>query len=370
MTAHKSKGLEFETIFLLHVTDKHWGNKIKKELIKLPHGILKTKAINDENDEEERRLFYVGMTRAKKHLFLTLAKNYGGIREKKPSGYVGETGIKIQEVSEKDAKVGEGQIGLFGVESGFRQPKAEKIKAFVPKTVSYSAINTYEECPLKYKYSYVLNIPQAPTSALTFGDTIHKTLKEFHSRLLFEPVSFKDLLEIYQKNWDPTGYKDAEHREAQFEAGKVLLKNYYGNPENQKAKPIELEKWFNIWVDGTKFNGKIDRIDKLSSGGVEIIDYKTGSPKDQKYVDADEQVAFYSIGAKEALGYEPKKLSMYFLESGEKITTTRTSKQLEEQKEKAVKVVGDIKKGKFEASPGMHCNWCAYREICPFAFKG
>ena len=371
MTVHASKGLEFPVVFMTNLVSDRFPTRSRKDTIDLPDEIIKeTLPVGDSHLQEERRLFYVGMTRAKKYLFLTLAKNYGGVREKKPSGYIGETGVKIKEVSAEDLKIGQSQIGLFGLESGFREPKAEKIKNFVPKSLSYSAISTYEECPLKYKYSYVLNIPQAPSHALTFGDTIHKTLKEFHSRLLFGPVSYDELLEIYAVNWDPTGYLSAEHREEQFEAGKKLLKNYYDQSENLQAKPAELEKWFNIWIDGIRFNGKIDRIDKLAGGGVEIIDYKTGNPKDQKHVDNDKQMSFYSIGAKEALGYEPKKLTMYFLESGEKFSTTRTPAQLAEKKKEVSKVVDEIKSGKFEASPGRHCSWCPYREICPFAYKG
>lgn len=371
MTVHASKGLEFPVVFMVNLVADRFPTRNRKDAIDLPDEIIKeTLPVGDSHLQEERRLFYVGMTRAKKYLFLTLAKNYGGVRDKRPSGYIGETDVKMTEVSPEDLRGVGGQIGLFGLESGFREPKAEKIKNFVPKSLSYSAVKTYEECPLKYKYSYVLNIPQPATHALTFGDTIHKTLKELHSRLLFGPVSYEELLEIYAKNWDPNGYLSSEHREQQFEAGKGLLKNYFADTANLQAKPAELEKWFNIWIDGIKFNGKIDRIDRLPDGGVEIIDYKTGTPKDQKHVDADDQVTFYSIGAKEALGYEPKKLTMYFLESGEKFSTTRTPEQLAEKKEEVSQVIAEIKSGNFEATPGMQCTWCPYQNICPFAYKG
>ena len=87
-------------------------------------------------------------------------------------------------------------------------------------------------------------------------------------------------------------------------------------------------------------------------------------------MDKDLQVALYAIGAKEALGLEPKLLTFYFLESGKKVSTTRTEKQLKAEKEKVGEIIDKIKSGKFEATPGMHCNWCDYKNICPYAYKG
>ena len=82
------------------------------------------------------------------------------------------------------------------------------------------------------------------------------------------------------------------------------------------------------------------------------------------------QVTIYAMAAKEALGYKPEILSLYFLEAGEKITTTRTDKDLEKEKVRIAETIDKIKTGHFEANPTMQCNWCPYRDICPFAYKG
>ena len=371
MTVHSSKGLEFPVIFMVNLASDRFPTRNRKDMIDLPDEIIKeTLPTGDSHLQEERRLFYVGMTRAKKYLFLTLAKNYGGVREKRPSGYILETGVKPVKVSEEEVKGVGDQVGLFGIESGFKEPKAEKITNFEPKFLSYSQINSYETCPLQYKYSYVLNLPQAPSHALTFGDTIHQTLRDFHSKKMFGEVSLVELLKIYNQYWNPNGYVDADHRQAQYERGKELLSRYYEENSGVGVKPLALEKKFNVLIDGTKFNGRIDRIDPLPGGGAEIVDYKTGSPKDQKYVDSDDQVTFYAIGVKEALGYDPKKLSLYFMETNKKFSTTRTSEQLTEKKKEVGEVVKKIKSGSFKANPGAHCGWCAYRKICPFAYKG
>jgi DNA helicase-2/ATP-dependent DNA helicase PcrA len=182
-------------------------------------------------------------------------------------------------------------------------------------------------------------------------------------------VTYDELLDIYEKNWQPLGYLDETHRNLRFESGKKLLEDYYGKNINNKVKHEALEKPFTIKLDGIKFTGRIDRIDTLEDGGVEIIDYKTGAPKTQKEVDKDQQVSIYAIAAKEALGLDPKILSLYFVETGEKISTTRDEIQLEKTKEHLIEIIEKIKNGNFEATPGMHCEWCSYKDTCPFAYK-
>jgi len=370
LTVHSAKGLEFPIVFLVNLVTGRFPTRNRKDVIQMPDELVKeTLPTGDEHLQEERRLFYVGMTRAEKYLYMLMSKNYGGVRERKPCGYVEETGLISKEVQPDEiSSKKEGQKPLFGVESGFKDPVLTK-QDFTPKFLSYSQLDTYKICPLRYKYSYVLKVPSSPSHNLSFGITIHDTLRDFHSRQMFDEVSLNDLLTIYENNWQPLGYKDEDHRNHRFEDGKKLLEKYYERHKDEESKPLELEKSFNLKIGGIRFYGRIDRIDKIN-GGIEIIDYKTGNTKTQKDVDKDDQVAFYAIAAKEALGMEPKKLTYYFLESGEKISTTRTDKQLESKKEEAGQIVEDIKKGEFEAKPGMQCSWCDYNEVCPFAYKG
>ncbi len=373
LTVHASKGLEFPVVFMVNLVSDRFPTRNRKDVIELPEEIIKeTLPSGDAHIQEERRLFYVGMTRAKNYLYMTLGKNYGGKRDKTPSGYIFETGLELVELDEASLlnQQKRDQIGLFGLESGFRDPKIQSSTTFVPNFLSFSQIDTYKSCPLQYKYKYVLGIPVAPNHALSYGITIHDTLRDFHKALAFgEKVDLTKLLEMYNKNWQPTGYLDAEHRALRFEDGKRLLSEYFEKNKDYDAKHVALEKSFNIKIAGIKFYGKIDRIDRLPDGRVEIIDYKTGTTKDQKDVDKDSQVAYYALAAQEALGLNPDVLTYYFLESGDKISTTRTKKQLDEIKTETAEIIDQMKEGKFIATPGMHCSWCDYKDICPFAQK-
>lgn len=371
LTVHSSKGLEFPVVFMVNLVGGRFPTKNRGDPIEMPDDLVKeTLPSGDFHIQEERRLFYVGMTRAQKYLYLTYANDYGGKRELRPSGFLQETGCENVAVEAKETKEATSQVGLFGVESGFRKPKAEKIKDFDPKHLSYSQVDSYKICPLQYKYSYVLNVPTPPKHALSFGITIHDTLRDFHTALMFgDKVTVDNLLAMYEKNWQPLGYMDEEHRQMRFEEGKKLLRRYFEKYVGEELRPLALEKSFNIKIGGKRFFGRIDRIDPLLGGGVEIVDYKTGAAKDQKFVDKDDQVAFYAIAAKEALGMEPKKLTYFYVESNEKVSTERTNEQMQKTKKEVVEVIKKIKDGQFGATPGTHCTWCDFKDICPFAKK-
>ena len=368
LTVHASKGLEFPVVFMIDLVSDRFPTRDRKDAVEIPVELIKEiLPSGNPHIQEERRLFYVGMTRAEKYLYLVSAKDYGGKREKKPSGYIEETGVVLEKIDKVETGK---QQSLFGVDSSFRDPKLQKVHNYVPYSLSFSKIEDYRNCPLKYKYKYVLNIPTPPNHALSFGITIHDTLRDFHAnKLVGKDPTYEDLLEMYKVNWQPLGYMNTEHREEYFKNGEVLLKKYWEQEKKNKTVPVAFEKSFNLKIDGIKFFGRIDRIDPLPDGGVEIIDYKTGKTKDQKFVDKDDQVAFYALATKEALGMEPKKLTYLYVESGEKLSTKRTEEELKKKKEEIKGIVTEMKKGDFRASPGMQCTWCDFSSICPFAYN-
>lgn len=372
MTVHASKGLEFNTVFMINLVSDRFPTRDRKDLIQVPEELIKeTLPVGNAHLQEERRLFYVGMTRAQKYLYLLSSKSYGGKRQKRVSGYVEETGIKLTELDSQQKNTLK-QVELFGVESSFRDAKVQKISDFFPTSLSYSRISDYKKCPLKYKYRYVLNVPTPPSAALSFGITMHDTLRDFHQKQFAgAKVTLQQLFEIYEKNWQPLGYSGKDHMQTRFESGKELLEKYY-NKHSQDYKNIkELEKSFMLKLAGVKFYGRIDRVDgKKDSTEVEIVDYKTGTSKTQKEVDKDDQITIYALATQEALKLKPTKMIMHYLEDDIKVSTTRTQDQLENMKEEISEIVDEIKGGNFKAKPGNICAWCEYKDICPMAYRG
>ena len=361
MTIHASKGLEFQTVFIGGCIVGRFPSRNRKEAIQIPDELITHlhTPVGDAHIQEERRLFYVALTRAKKNLFLTYAKKYGGVRERKPSGFLQETEIEhLHEDKLIDQKP---------------EQKTKIIIDHAPITpeirhASYSQIDTFKTCPLKYKYRYLLKIPAQPHHALSFGQTIHNVLHQFHKNSMGrrEHLSLEDLLALYQHHFIHAGYESVDHKNERYEKGKEYLKNYFQTHTKIFGTPIKLEESFSLKISGTTIIGKIDRIDK-TAGGYELIDYKTGSTKDQKKVDTDEQLSIYALAAKEALKIEIASLALYFIESNEKIVTTRTEKQLKKIKQKLEKQVRQIQQSTYQPKPGnpFPCRYCEYRQMCP-----
>ncbi|MCX6705857.1 MAG: PD-(D/E)XK nuclease family protein, partial [Candidatus Woesebacteria bacterium] len=240
---------------------------------------------------------------------------------------------------------------------------------------------TFKTCPLHYKLKYIYKVPTPKTASQSFGTTMHTTLKEFYTKIKEEPhfakASRGDLekliLSLLDDNWISEGYLDKSQRVKFLEKGKDYLRGFLKEGFNPKVKTVSLELPFTVPLgNNLKVGGKIDRIDILPSGGIEIIDYKTGATiPSQKDVDKNLQLSFYALAATkiptEPLGKLPKKikLSLYFLDSQEKITTERTREELEKAVDEIFRLRNEIEKSEFKCSNHIFCqNRCEYSLFC------
>ena len=301
MTAHKSKGLEFEYVFLTHLTDKHWGNKTKRELIKLPQGILKTKATNEENDEEERRLFYVALTRAKKNIFLSYADSYGetgNLSLTVPSKFVGEIPKELlTEVMTKSYEDNFDERLLLTFAKKKWAPSVA-LQDFLSQIIhdfvlSPTALNAYLECPQRFFYDNILRVPKTKDFTQSYGTAVHKALE-----LLFK--KYKRDLKLPSKDELINDFKDAledeiftkEDLDRALSRGVEILTKYYefySSDWRKRGIPLSCEYDFSrhdVHFKDIPVTGKIDRIDLIDkvSNTVRIIDYKTSSPKSINYL--------------------------------------------------------------------------------------
>ncbi|MFA5770877.1 MAG: ATP-dependent DNA helicase [Patescibacteria group bacterium] len=371
LTVHSAKGLEFSVVFLVNLTEERFPTRHKKEIISIPENLIKEiLPTGDYHIQEERRLFYVGLTRAKDQVFLSSSKFYGeGKRVRKISRFVIET-LGDELVSKKTnlKKEQKSQLTIFD----FKTPKQTKQVSGnpTPTNFSYSQLNSYKTCPLQYKYQYVLKIPTNPTSAESFGITIHKTLQDFYSEFLVnKKVNKKRLLEFYKKSWIPIGYSSKSHEERMKKEGEKMLINYFNKYHFSTLNIIGLEKLFKIKIANDIFlTGKIDRIDSISKNEIEIIDYKTGKKPSKKELTKSMQLTIYTLAAQDKNLFNKKlkdiNLTFYYLQAPEKITLKKTEDDLLETREKIINIVEDIRQNIFPANPGIHCDFCPFKIIC------
>lgn len=234
--------------------------------------------------------------------------------------------------------------------------------------LSYSSISTYQTCPLQYKFQYVDKLPPKPTPNLSFGNSIHAALKWLYDVPVPKPASEEDLLNALVENWKREGYESPEQEQDFLEQGKQILRTYYRTNVKDFQIPVALEQRFEIKLnDDLTVSGIIDRMDKLLSGGYEIIDYKTNRRLPPKAkVDSDLQLSIYHLAAQETWGWEPEKLSFYFLIPNQKMTTSRTKKDIEATKEEILKVAEGVARQDFDPVQNALCPWCDFQALCPF----
>jgi len=363
-TVHSAKGLEYPVVFMVQLAHLRFPGRNLSDQIELPDELIpEERPSGDFHLQEERRLFYVGMTRARERLNLTVAEMYTAKRVSKPSSFIAEA---LGETPPQSVPAG---VGLL--------PEAAQARALaweqkmVPRTTevkrfSYSQLKDYEKCPRFYKLKYIFRIPETPAHNASFGKSIHDALFEYHKALAEgKAVSSGELSAIYRKRWVAAGYESKEHEDSMYEKGLELLEKYHRTDARRDSLPEMLEKEFSVNLGSCHLVGRIDRIDRLPDGTYEVIDYKTGKSRPQKEVDKDEQLTVYALACREALGIEPGIFSLYFVKQGEKVSTTRSEKQMAEVKEAVIRTVEEIRAGNFKPVKNeRNCGQCEYRIIC------
>ncbi len=379
LTIHSAKGLEFPVVFLVNLVAARFPTLERKEQIPIPENLIKEiLPTGDYHMQEERRLFYVGMTRARDRLYFTAAKYYGeGKREKRLSPFFEESlGERISNFPASPAgrqfpisNEKKQQLSLIDWEKDEEEKDTQPIRQPITY-VSYSQLSTFNTCPLQYKYRYILKIPVPPSAALTFGDTMHKTIRAFYELVKQAMNPTKDtLIRLLDDYWSSIGYGDKGYEEKMKKQGVKLLTEFYEKGFDPKRIPTDLEQPFRLKITPMlKLGGKIDRVDTLPDGKIEIIDYKTGQAPKGRDVTQDLQLTVYALAATDDGIYRklPEKVivSFYFFEGQEKISATRSQEQLEEAKNEIAKKADEISRSDFRPTPGKHCDFCEFRLIC------
>jgi DNA helicase-2/ATP-dependent DNA helicase PcrA len=387
LTVHSAKGLEFPVVFMCNLVSDRFPTRNMSDRIPIPDELIKESISEDldsrqEHIQEERRLFYVGSTRAQEKLYLTAAHYYGDAkRRKKPSIFLYE--ILDQDVDKAFSKPDIGGAQESAQERLSRYKREDDILEAgmqdidTTKRVSYSQLNTYEDCPKKYKYAYVLRVPSKAHASLSFGTTIHNTLKDFYTlhkeskeglEGIVEEPNEEKLLELYATHWVSRGYDSKDHEKKRKRSGEKMLREYYRNLYREDQKPYRMEESFSVHVNDSVFVGKIDRIDIVDDSKekleVEIIDYKTGKVKNEANIKKDLQLPLYALFAEEKLGLKVVGAKYIFVEHSEVVEVDVSREKKEEAREKVVEIIEEIRKQNFAPTPGYLCRYCDYNTVC------
>ncbi|MFH1713359.1 MAG: UvrD-helicase domain-containing protein [Candidatus Jacksonbacteria bacterium] len=393
LTIHSAKGLEFKYVFIVNMVQQRFPTNRRSDPIEMPMDLIKTREILPQGDghlQEERRLFYVALTRAKQGIFLTAAQNYGGKRNTKPSQFLLEAGILKDKNEFTSMHTDSINNALLNHTTTIKTSNQLPITNYqLPKEFSYSQIAAFRKCPLQYRYQFILKIPQDKgKGTFSFGQTLHSTMLEIFKRIkmrasstqtsLFEKmaavlpqkndlITLDEIYQIYQQKWIDDWYDDADNKKHYYKAGKKILKEFYECHQNNWPVPLYLEKPFHINLDNYILKGRIDRIDKINDNkGIEIIDYKTSLYKEKLYSDDKTQLLIYQI-ALENNDSQPQKLTYYYLNDKKQGAVSFIGKadEINKTKKNLIETIEQIKQSDFPAKPSeWTCKYCDFKNIC------
>jgi len=325
------------------------------------------------NGQEERRLFYVAMTRSCDSLTF-YAKQGTGKKDPTPSGFLREL-LKDPTIRpwlcQREARAFQTSIFAQAAEPSLASRTSEWLSlppaGNLGTRLSASAIQRYERCPLQFKLEREWRIPGEVPAALQYGATMHRVLRAYYDSIRFDrPLGEDDLIAMFKDDLARAHLQDRYQHELYERQGVDQLKDFFAACRRSAVPEVlHTEEGFDIKVGDCTVAGRIDRIDRLKDGTVAITDYKTGKPQSQDDADESLQLSIYALAAQQKWGYAVDRLVFYNLQENTSVIARREAIELDEARHKVETVAGKIAEGKFDAKPGFYCAWCAYANICP-----
>lgn len=290
LTAHGSKGLEFEYVFLAGTNANNWEKKRKPTGgYKIPDTVFSSRAEGD-NQEELRRVFYVAITRAEKYLAISYARLSNENKPLEPSQFIAEIqdshNLMVAKPTISTEEMFEFQQLLFtGQQPVMQNAEEDFINTLLEKFVmNVTALNNYLSCPLKFYYQNLVRIPGGKNEATEFGSAVHYAVERLFRKMKGDPQHQFPPVEtmIDDFNWHLRRHRENFTKEAyerRLEQGSIIIPEYYNKYIDTWNKIALVEVNIrDVVVKGVPIKGKLDKIE-FNGKDVNVVDYKTGDSK-------------------------------------------------------------------------------------------
>jgi DNA helicase-2/ATP-dependent DNA helicase PcrA len=383
LTVHQSKGLQFDIVYLIGLAEGRFPLTTNRPTLELPVALTGLDAVDDPDLRlaEERRLFYVAITRARDELMLSHARSGArGGRARRPSRFIAEAlgrpiadaadaavAEAVDEVGDPLAALGmsgEGHAAVVGPSAG---------RATRQLVLSFSQIDDYLTCPMRYRLRHELRVPTPAHHALVVGSALHQAVAVANvARMRGERPDEATVMTAFRSSWSSEGFLSPEHEAARFAAGEAALRGFLDPAAPGATREIlAVERPFDVRIGDDRVRGRFDAVGRGEEGTV-ITDYKSGDIRDparaRQRARSSLQLAMYALAHRAESGEPPAAVELHFLESGVVGSTTLSDAQLERTQTKVATAADGIRAGAFDATPGYPaCQWCPYRRICPSA---
>jgi DNA helicase-2/ATP-dependent DNA helicase PcrA len=345
ITIHKAKGLEFPVIYVPHLINKLFPSSTRKQVLYLKENLEFLKNYQG-SIEDERRLFYVALTRAEKFLWLSYStETNGGISS--PSEFFKEL-----------------DLSLFNVtDTTVRTKNSYPLKAFDKTLITNQGeLRYYIQCPYSYYIRFVLGFDPFLPFSYGYGEQIHKIIDLLHKRFNSKQPTKGDIDKIVNEEFF-LRFSTGELYENMKKSALKLLWSYVENNTFFFQSLTQTEVQFEYLIDDSLVKGSIDLISKEGNENI-LIDVKTDETTDfKKYID---QLRIYTLACNENLGIRINKAFIYEIKENVRHKIEIDTDALKDSRQKYINVLDGIKSKNFTPRPSIECSSCDMRMLCRY----
>jgi len=345
MTIHQSKGLEFPIVIIPSLVERNDATSVMDRFDKLA-------GIEINKKEEEFRILYVACTRAEELIIITGAEKIGDRRKKYPQNQFIKKYLTQYSSFAEDI-----DLDLL-LSQKFR--KKDRINTENP-VLSYNSIALYRVCPRAYMYSHVWNLETKRIGGMEFGQNVHKIIENILRKIMAGArIEEIDVKREVDNAWKASSVRSLSTDDKFKKAALAQIESFINASKGDLTKEsvFSSEDTFNITVDGNLVTGRFDAVFQ-KNGQFEIVDFKTGDPKDYSA-----QLSFYGVCFKQKYENENDiQLKVYYLKSGKYETVKGNDPRIEIAS--IVSTAQQIRNRDFTAKPSKYCGDCAFNKICP-----
>jgi DNA helicase-2/ATP-dependent DNA helicase PcrA len=388
MTVHAAKGLEFDNVYVLRLIQRGFPLGERPRVLEFPRELMKEEQPQGSfHIQEERRLFYVAVTRARQRLTLNTVEH----KRSKPSPFLDDILMDAQikrrdieqiapppasdpahasepsptlfELPQRKTRIGS-QIGEWALT--YRPPVSE------PLQLSPSGIDMLGSCPQKYLFGQAWGLRGGPAAAMSFGSVMHNTIKYLVGEIAKgHALPFEEVEKKFELEWTSAGFEDDYQEQEYKKDGLAQLRSFHATTLAAPPEVIAQEKPFELPMENNiVLTGRMDQVNRIGTNEEEIVDYKTGKPKDDDKAKKDLQLSVYALAAREVFDWNPTRLTFYNLQTNQAVSSTRDDKKLNKVRAEIQEAAADIRAGEFPPKPGFFCKFCDYESICPAREQG
>ena len=378
MTVHGSKGLEFAAVFVVGLTGRRFPSWRREDPLEFPAELMSAVPEDPEeaHTDEERRLFYVAMTRAQRLLWLSMAYDEGNRRSQQVSPFLREAFAEQPRDLRPQRRSPIEELARHAAPA--QNPESQSwpiLPMDRPLRLTWSKLETYFSCRRQYFYQYVLCLSAPPSHQRSFGEAMHQAVASFlQQKQQGVNVPLVEVQASFRTRWKRMGYLSAEHTDHELARGLETIEEFW---QREQAQPVPrfVEREFRAHLgDNNWLIGTWDRVDEVD-GRWTLIDYKTGAVQNQEAADRraseSRQLVLYAMALQATVGEAPAEVRLDFLGSGCVGRATPGERDFSRLRGEVRRAAMGIRERDYEPNPNYRtCLGCAYRSYCEASAVG